>query len=290
MSGSLQIPRLAHDIAEYIRAERLPAGTRLPGRKLGEQFRVSRTPVERALQLLVEHEVVTPTEGGGYVVGASPPALSMEALGAPEWSKDERLYLRIADDHTAGNLPGRASENELIRRYDSNRAAVVRVLQRAAAEGWTERLPGRGWAFVPLLTSGLTYEQVCRFRIVVEPAAVLEPTFVLDRPAMEACHAEQVALFDRGAEGLSPATVFESGSRFHQAVVACSQNPFFVNGLAQANKVRRLIEYRRTPASQHWRERCRDHAHIAELLLAAERQRASDAMRRHLEEGAREKA
>jgi hypothetical protein len=34
MSASLHIPTLAHRIVEHIRAEQLPPGTRLPGRKL----------------------------------------------------------------------------------------------------------------------------------------------------------------------------------------------------------------------------------------------------------------
>ena len=197
MTETLQIPNLAHCIAEYIRSEGLPPGTRLPGRKLAERFRVSRTPVERALRLLEQHQVVSPSASGGYEVQSGPVAISPEVLGAEPQSEYERLYLRLADDHTEGRLPERASENELIRRYGSSRGMIMRVLQRAAGEGWTERLPGRGWAFIPLLTSELTYEQICRYRIVVEPAAMLEPTFVLDRPALEACRREQVAMFRR---------------------------------------------------------------------------------------------
>jgi DNA-binding GntR family transcriptional regulator len=290
MAASLHIPSLAHRIAEYIQAEQLSPGTRLPGRKLAEQFRVSRSPIERALRLLEQHRIVSPSSSGGYAVCAGADALSPEALGAEPHSEDERLYLLLADDHTAGRLPARASENELIRRYRASRATIVRVLQRAAAEGWAERLPGRGWTFIPLLTSELTYEQICRYRIVVEPAAMLEPTFVLHRPAIEACYAEQVALFENARSDLSPVEVFESGSRFHQAVLDCSQNPFFINGLAQVNRVRRLVEYRKTLVSRNWLERCRDHARIAELLLSGAREEASALMRKHLEEGAHAKS
>ena len=290
MAVTLQIPNLARDIAAYIQAERLVSGTRLPGRKLAEIFRVSRTPVERALRLLEQHGVVATSEAGGYEVRPGSIAISPEALGAEPHSGDERLYLQLAKDHTTGHLPGRASENELIRRYGSSRATIVRVMQRAAGEGWTERLPGRGWAFIPLLTSELTYEQICRYRIVVEPAAMLEPTFVLNRPALEVCRREQVALFDSGGRGLSAVEIFESGSRFHQTVLGCSNNPFFINGLAQANRVRRLMEYRKTLDSPHWLQRCREHARIAELLLDGSAVEASDLMRQHLEEGTREKS
>jgi DNA-binding GntR family transcriptional regulator len=290
MTETLQIPNLAHGIAEYIRSEGLAPGTRLPGRKLAERFRVSRTPVERALRLLEEHQVVSPSASGGYEVRPGPVAISPEVLGAETQSEDDRLYLQLADDHAAGRLPARASESELIRRYGTSRGMILRVLRRAAGEGWTERLPGRGWAFIPLLTSGLTYEQICRFRIVVEPAAMLEPTFVLDRPALEACRQEQAAMFDGAGRDLSPVELFESGSRFHQTVLACSRNPFFINGLTQANRVRRLIEYRKTMGSVNWRKRCKHHVRIAELLLDGARAEAASLMRKHLEQGAREKS
>lgn len=289
MTDSLQIPKLAHSIAEYIRTECLAPGTRLPGRKLAERFRVSRTPIERALRLLEQHRVVSPSASGGFEVRPGPVTISLDALGAQPHSESERLYLQFANDHAEGRLPSRASESELIRRYSSSRAMILRVLQRADVEGWAERLPGRGWAFIPLLTSELTYEQICRYRIVVEPAAILEPTFVLDRPAVEACHREQTLLFDHGGHGLSPVEIFESGSRFHQAVLACSRNPFFINGLAQANRIRRLMEYRKTMYSLNWLERCKEHALIAEFLLKNAREEAASLMRKHLEDGAKEK-
>jgi DNA-binding GntR family transcriptional regulator len=289
MTGSLQIPNLAHQIVEYIQTEQLPPGTRLPGRKLAERFRVSRSPIEKALRLLEQHRVVFPSAIGGYAVGEAPSEVTPEALGARAQSDDDILYLRLADDHTAARLQPRASESELIRRYGASRATIVRILRRAAAEGWAERLPGRGWAFIPLLTPDLTYEQICRYRIVVEPAAMLEPTFILDRPAIETCRAEQIALFDGGGLGLSPIEIFESGSRFHQVVLNCSCNPFFVKGLAQVNQVRRLADYRKTQGSLHWLERCMEHARIAEFLLDGARVEASQLMRRHLEDGAREK-
>jgi len=286
----MQISQLAYQIAEYIKAERLPEGTRLPGRKLAQRFRVSRTPIERALRLLEQHEVVSLSDSGGFAVRSVSSELSPEALGAELHSQDERLYLRLADDHAAGRLPARASENELIRRYGASRRAVLRILQRAAGEGWIDRLPGRGWAFVPLLTPDLTYEQICRYRIVIEPAAILEPTFVLDTSAVEACRAEQLALFDGHGLRFSPVEVFEIGSKFHRVVMACSRNPFFTSGLERANRVRRLVEYKKTLSSLHWIERCRQHARIAELLLVGDRQAAAQLMRHHLEEGMREKS
>lgn len=285
----LHIPQLARQISLHIRTQGLEAGTRLPERKLAEVFRVSRTPVSRALRLLADWNVVVPSESGGFVVnapGAEPPPEAVESIDTTE---DETLYLRIADDHASDKLTGKLTENELMRRYAVGRGLVTRVLRRAASEGWAERLPGHGWTLIPLLTSDLTYEHSSRYRIIIEPAAILEPTFVLNVDALTICRQQQIAMFEKGEQILSPSEVFEIGSQFHEVVLRCSNNQFLMNGLLQINRLRRLAEYRRTFASANWRERCKEHIQIADLLLAGDRQAASDLMRRHLIEGAREK-
>ena len=154
---AMQIQQLVYQIAEYIKTEQLPQGTRLPGRKLAEQFRVPRSPIQRALRLLENHQVVA-SSGNGYVVHSSPASISLEGLGEKRQTDDELLYLRLAEDHATGQLPEKMSENELMRRYGTSRAKILRILLRAAGERWVERRPGRGWAFVPLLTRSLTYE------------------------------------------------------------------------------------------------------------------------------------
>ena len=285
----LHIPQLARQISMHIRAQGLEPGTRLPERKLAEQFRVSRTPVSRALRLLADWEVVVVSETGGYVVGATVSEPPPEVVDNLDVSGDESLYLKLADDHASNSLSGKLTENELMRRYAVGRGTLTRVLRRAATEGWAERLPGHGWTLIALLTSDLTYEHSSRYRIIIEPAAILEPTFELDHAAVSNSRLQQIAMFDKGDGILSPPEVFEIGSRFHEVVLRCSRNQFLINGLLQINKLRRLAEYRRTIASSNWRERCREHVEIADLLLKGDRSSAADLMRRHLIEGAREK-
>jgi DNA-binding GntR family transcriptional regulator len=289
MNAPLQIPTLALQIAEFIRNENLPSGTRLPERMLAEHFRVSRTPVARALKLLAEHQIVQAADSGGYVIHLPESQVSADDLGVTPHSDDELLYLKMAEDHWDQRLPERASENELIRRYQVTRLLVTRVLRRAASEGWAERLPGRGWSFIPLLSSELAYEQICRYRIIVEPAAILEPSFRLDRPALEKTLKQQIMLFESGGEGISPVEVFEIGSQFHQVVLRCSNNPLLINGIGQVYRARRLAEYKKIFDTPRWLDRCREHALIAELLLADNRPAAAEVMRKHLEKSAREK-
>ena len=87
---------------------------------------MSRTPVERALRLLEQHQVVSALVSGGYEVRPGAAMIPPEVLGAEPHSEDERLYLQLAEDHAEGRLPARASENELIRRYGSSRGMILR--------------------------------------------------------------------------------------------------------------------------------------------------------------------
>lgn len=289
MNAPLQIPALALQIAEFIKNENLPAGKRLPERMLAEHFRVSRTPVGRALRLLADHKIVQAAASGGYVINIPSPDVTPDELGVTQHSDEELLYLKMAEDHWDQRLPERASESELIRRYDVSRLLVTQVLRRAAAEGWAERLPGRGWSFVPLLTSDLAYEQICRYRIIVEPAAILEPSFQLDRPTIEKSLAQQIELFESGGEGFSPVDVFEIGSQFHRVVLECSNNPLLITGISQVYRARRLAEYKKIFDTPRWLDRCREHILIARLLLDGDRTAAADVMRKHLEKSALEK-
>ncbi|RAI24297.1 GntR family transcriptional regulator, partial [Rhodoplanes serenus] len=70
--------------------------------------------------------------------------------------------------------------------------------------------------------------------------------FVLDRAAVAACRAEQQALVDGEIGRVSTAALFDLNSRFHEVVIACSGNTFFVDGLRRIDRLRRLIEYRQS--------------------------------------------
>jgi DNA-binding GntR family transcriptional regulator len=181
-----------------------------------------------------------------------------------------------------GRLPERVTENELLRRYGVTRGRIARILRRIAGEGWIERLPGHGWAFLPVLTSLEAYEDSYRFRLLIEPAAILEPRFMLNKPVLERCREQQQWLVDGGE--VSDAQLFELNSGMHQAIIECSQNSFFVDALKRINRVRRLVEYRQALDRHSVIARCREHIQLLDLLLADKREEASEFMRQHLSE------
>jgi len=167
--------QLAADILQRINTQSMPIGTRLSERGLAEVLRVSRSPVRAALRQLADLALIDPHPDGGFVVGVG--ALRANPAELDPTSGQEDIYLRIAQDKLDGKLPTRVSENELMRRYSITRSQLTDILRRISHEGWIERLPGHGWAFTEVMTSSVAYADSYRYRILVEPAAILSPPF-----------------------------------------------------------------------------------------------------------------
>lgn len=272
---------IAAQIADYIRTNDIEAGARLVERRLAEDLRVSRSPVRGALELLERDGIVATAERGGYIVNDTDAPLT----AAPRDTKNdarEAAYLQVARDRLNAELPDKITEKELIRRYDLSRADVVELLRRMTHEGWIERLPGYGWEFQPMLTSERLYRDSYHFRLVIEPAAMLEPTFEVDRPALQSSRDRQQSLVDGEIWDLSDAEIFDLNSHHHEVMIGCSHNSYYVDALKRINKTRRLIEYRHTLQRDNGVVKCREHVHIADLLLDGDNTRASTLMHRHL--------
>jgi len=272
--------QIAAQIVDYIREHGHESGTRLVERRLAEDLRVSRSPVRGALKLLERDGVVGPAERGGFVVLASGAELAERK--PVDDSAREQTYLQVAKDRLDEKLPDRITENELTRRYDLTRAELADLLRRMSAEGWIERLPGYGWAFAPMLTSMKMYADSYHFRLVIEPAAILETTFELDRAALEKSRDAQQRLADGEIWSVSPAELFDLTSHHHEVIIGCSSNAYFVDALRRIDRTRRLIEYRQTLQRDKAIVRCREHVQIANLLLDGDNARASSLMYRHL--------
>jgi DNA-binding GntR family transcriptional regulator len=178
-SRASRAAQVAGQILSIARREGLQPGDRLIEQHLATRIGVSRGPVRSGLQVLAASGIVAGVPNRGYVLAQSTNSKMAEtALAAA--SAGERSYRAIADDRLDGLLPDTVTEAELIRRYDLKRPDLLRLLDRVAAEGWVERLPGYGWRFAETLAGPAAYKQSAHFRGVIEPAAILEPGFHLD--------------------------------------------------------------------------------------------------------------
>ena len=290
MTQSLQT-EIVGRILDHVRERRLPQGQHLPEQALADLFRVSRAPVRAALKSLERDGLVRLERNRGFFLETD--ATRLEAthdVSITADEADEDPYLLVAADRLNGHLPERVTENELIRRYKFTRNAAVKIMSRVASEGWAERLPGRGWQFLPVLSSREAYENGYRFRAAVETAALQEPTFHIVPGELDRLRVEQHALLDGGTIHLPRARLFQANAGFHDVVVGWSGNPFFSDALRRVNQLRRVLEYQITADRSRLVRQCSEHLELLDLLSAGEIRTAAAFLRVHIEGARRIKA
>jgi DNA-binding GntR family transcriptional regulator len=276
--------QLSADILELIRAEQLAPGTRLAEVALAERLQVSRTPVRAALQLLARRKLVRQGAQRGYFVTGN--VAPRKAPAKPEPADTDRLFLAIARDRRGGRLPEEVSERDLMQRYGASRPLVQRVLTRLAEVAAVQRKPGHGWRFQPSISDPDARAESYRFRILIEPAALMSPGFRLD-PAwvaeMRRQHHEMLAM--PWSETASIA-LYEMNAAFHEGLASASGNRYFLVAVQQQNRLRRFANYDWTFGHERVVVNCREHLAILDHLETGARVDAAVLMRRHLEAAA----
>lgn len=282
MSTDKNIPTRVLDL---IRQEGLEIGAHLPAQWLADQLKVSRTPINDALAYLHDKGVLQREKNRGYfiakTVDAADPAVRKK-LGLAQSDVTSRAYFAMADDLLKGELPETVSEVLLRSRYELTAAQLQAVLHRIAQEGWAQKKAGYGWEFSAMLTTPDSLLQSYRLRMALEPAALLEPGYRLDAKVIEQCRIAEQHLLDGGIETDTPDQLHERGVRFHESLIEASGNPFFIDTIRRVNRVRRLISYRSMQDRQRYKEHCKQHLHLLDLLEAGRNQEAADTMREHL--------
>jgi DNA-binding GntR family transcriptional regulator len=278
---SALIPTLATRIVEMIRREGAPVGHRLTEQALCNELGVSRSPVRKALQFLETSGVVQSVPHRGFQVARLPSELDDLEL-SPEGASEEEIYLRIANDRINGLLEDEIVEADLMARYGLARLRVQRILNRMAREGMIDRKPGRGWVFRALLTTAESHRESYRFRMIIEPAALLEPGYQVDLAELEKCRREQVELLQGGIERCTPAELYRAGVHFHETVIAGAHNRFLLDSLRTLNQMRRIVEYGTRLDRSRLHRQCEEHLMLIDLLVKGERMEASQFLRQHL--------
>lgn len=276
-------PQIAGNIIDYAKANGMGEGDHLPLQMLADAFRVSRAPIMGALKSLEAEGVVRAEPNRGYFFAIDPQVAELaKPRGHGEAEGNEDVYFRMADDRLSGQLPDRVSENELMRLYDLPRTRLLKILHRIAEEGWIERLPGNGWAFTQALTSRKSYEDGYAFRAVIEQQAMLLPTFEPNLEGFKRAREVQSNLRDGGYEAWSRAEIFKANNEFHEMLVACSQNEFFLDAVKRINRLRRLIEYRVTIDRTRLPRQTNEHLHILDLIEGGRRNEAAAFLFTHI--------
>lgn len=273
--------RLAGQILIHARERGYGPGSWLSENALAQIFGVSRTPVRGALTALSARGLVNAVPRRGYVLKRAVREQDLEPY-ADFASDDDKLVQRMAVDRLSGTLRETVSETDLMRRYGVARGSLLRVLNRMVQDNVIERRSGHGWRFLPALDATQLHQDSYRFRLLIEPACVLEPTFRLDKSRAQRLRQTHVALLADGLEKLNGRQFFELNAEFHEFVAACSGNRFLEQAVINQNRLRRFFSYIAVFGPERMRVSCSEHVAILDRLMAGEREHAATLLWRHL--------
>jgi DNA-binding GntR family transcriptional regulator len=276
--------KLASRIVEHLAENQLFEGSTLTELGLAETLNVSRTPVRTALEQLEGSGIVARIgPRRGYRVLASGKTIASLAQDSSGTDEEEDLYLAIAQDFIRQRSEAQFSEADMLRRYGVGRSLLMRVLQRMAGDRVIERNPGYGWRFAPLLRSVESHDESYRFRLAIEPAALEEPNFVLDRVWAARTRKAHEAVLAEDPARVSMVRFFAMNADFHETLAACSGNSFFHQAVQQQNQIRRFQNYAWTYGPERIATCCHEHLDILAACENNEQGWAATLMRRHLD-------
>lgn len=275
----------ASRLLDLIRRTNMKAGERLGEEALAANLGVSRTSIRGALRILETQNIVEARPRRGYRLrqasGTIKPTTELPA------SRDENLYMQIARDRVAGGLPESVTETDLMRRYNVGRHLVLAALALLSEEGIVHRGRGREWQFRPILISRRAHRESYDFRLMLEPTAIMLPTFRIVKPELLRMRDIQNDQLSSLNGRFSSREVFQTDASFHELIGSLSGNSFVLSAIRQQNRLRRLLEYQSYPDATRVRAWCLEHISVIDALLEDDRRLAAENLTKHLENARR---
>ncbi len=191
-------------------------------------------------------------------------------------------YRTLADDWLTNKIPESVTEQFLRDRYGWTKAKVGELLIRAAREGRAERKEGYGWRFLQVAKTPEAFDEIYRFRLAIEPVAMLEPSFELNRKVLDEQRRIQEVVLGANMDAVPGEALIRNGSLFHEEIIKLSGNPFSHMALQRVNRMRRLMECGAEVNRERLIEQCSEHLSILSLLERGNIVDASYRMRQHL--------
>lgn len=275
--------KIAHEITAMILTGDLAPDAKLNTQRLADRFAVSRTPIREALALLEQQGVVQQQVNRGFYVKPVSARLKRQAMASASVALDgPPAYYKLAEDWLRDAVPEELTEVALIDRYQLSRAELTAILTRAVSEGWIERKAGYGWRLLPVAKTPVAQEQLYRMRLLLEPVALLEPSFSLNRQAALALQNDLKRVRDHAYLEWPADRLHALGVRFHEDLLQMSGNPFLVQAVQRVNRMRRLLEYRSMIDRHRVLDETTEHLEILGPLLAGDVVQTSFLMRQHI--------
>lgn len=273
--------RISRRLLQDIAAGSIQSGQHLGAQQLADRYGVSRTPIREAMNILEAGGFLVRQENRGYFVAEPDPKALTELLEQQPASINDE-YHRLAEDWLTGRLTEEVTEQFLRQQYGWSKSQASDVLVRAAREGWVERKEGYGWRFLSVANTPEAFDEIYRFRMAIEPTAMLEPSFALNWQILSEQRRIQEGMLEMDFNTVPAESLLENGALFHEELIKMSGNPYFLMALQRVNRMRRLMEYRAEVNHERLVEQCTEHLEILDMLEAGDNLDASHKMRKHL--------
>lgn len=272
---------LARQIVAIAQERNLRPGDHLPEQVFSEACGVSRTPVRSAFKILEENKFLKWRPEEGYflateVTRVAPAAL--QRLGDVENSLAER----ILTDRTERRIADVQSVSALVRRYEASRNSVLNALKVLSQDGIVTQLPGRAWAFQPMIDSPRAIAESFEFRLLAEPQAILAPGFRLDLKRAGALRSQMEAHLAESGERRTAAEFQRIDVAFHGLIAECSGNRFLRGGLMAHHRLREASRKRVSIPDFRLKQAMEEHLDILDSLERNLFDLAADQMTVHL--------
>ena len=271
---------LARRILEHTQETGLVAGDPVAEQALARTFQVSRTLIRGALKVLLEENLLSHEAGKGYRLLAAPDGQAFNA--ALPQAEEEELATSVLRDRMAGRLGDSISISELMRRYDIGRPAAQKALLQLSESQAIERGPGQSWLFRPSLNSLAALEESLKFRLILEPEALLSPHFNADPQRLALLRSAMQSLLSRPVEDFDIQQFRELDISFHELIGQSCGNRFIGDALLQHQSLRRLPNLLPTVSVHRLQEALREHLQIIAHIERGQLEIAADLLRLHL--------
>lgn len=273
--------KLARQIMAFVLERGYSVGDHLPESTLSNACGVSRTPIRSALNILEENDIVLRRDEGGFALALAADQIAAEGLADPE-DLEGSLAARILSDRTERRIADVQSVSALVRRYDVPRSSVLNALKILNGEGVVVQLPGRAWAFQPILDTPNALQESLSFRLWLEPEAILAPGFQMDNQKIGLLRQQMEDFLQRPDGGLSAVAFLHIDCAFHSFIAENSGNRFARGALLAHQRLRLTTTKDHSIPDFRLRQSLEEHLDILDSLERMQLQLAADQMVLHL--------
>lgn len=272
---------LAQRILSIALERDMKPGDHLPEQSFSDACGVSRTPIRSAFKILEENNILTRRQDEGYFLNIASPEQAAEALRRLEDAEDS-LARRILSDRAERRIDDIQSVSALARRYGASRNTVLLALKILSNDGIATQLPGRAWAFLPMVDSPKSISESYDFRLSMEPQAILASGFSLDTKKASLLRTQMEDFLEADEFRTTVGGFHRIDSEFHNLIAECSGNRFVRGALLAHHRLRKASRKGSSISNFRSKQAMIEHVQILDCLELNQFELAADQMVVHL--------